>query len=220
MRRATVVLLSFVLSLSAILIAAPSQTSARSCQPCPGVTTTDLNLRAGPSTSAAVITVMPEGVTVELPGETQNGFFRTNWNGHQGWAFADFIDTGIGGVLVTATTDLNLRAGPSVNDQVLLVIPSGASVTRFTEVSNGYRSVAYAGVEGWAYDSYLSTQTSPATAVVTTSLNLRAGPSASDKVLAVMNEGDVVILTGSGANGFVSVVYNGQSGYAYGDYLN
>jgi uncharacterized protein YraI len=76
---------------------------------------------------------------------------------------------------------------------------------------------------GWVYDSYLAEAgDSPAagTAVTTAALNLRAEPSTSARILAVMPENTTVKLTGEGSNGFAKVVYGNLTGWAYTAYLN
>lgn len=50
-----------------------------------------LNLRQGPGTDYAIITVLPDGAAVELRGEAQGGFFPVSYGGTTGWAFADFL---------------------------------------------------------------------------------------------------------------------------------
>ena len=199
--------------------------------------TTGLNLRAGPSTGDAVLLVMPAGATVTLTGQSANGFLSVNYNGTAGWAFADYLqqggspapspspNPGPGTGTATTTADLNLRAGPSLGDAVLLVMPFGATVTVTGGGQNGFLPVTYNGTAGWAAADYLATGGNPggnpggATATVTTGLNLRWGPSTADGVILVMPAGAVVTLTGDSANGFAGVVYNGQFGWAYAAYL-
>ena len=55
----------------------------------------------------------------------------------------------------TATADLNLRAGPSYDDAVLLVIPAGAALTTTGEWSAGFVGVTYEGQYGWVDSSWL-----------------------------------------------------------------
>ena len=74
--------------------------------------TSDLNLRAGPSTDDAVIDVMPGGATVALTGESSGGFVGVVYGGSTGWAYAAFLSGG--GVpppegTAIATDYLNLR---------------------------------------------------------------------------------------------------------------
>ena len=48
------------------------------------VTATSLNLRTGPSTSAAIIAVMPDGSVVDVTA-TSSGWYKVNWSGKTGW---------------------------------------------------------------------------------------------------------------------------------------
>lgn len=56
--------------------------------------TEDLNMRSGPATSYAAITVIPRGSGVTLTGQTNNGFHSVSYNGYSGWAFSAFLDLG------------------------------------------------------------------------------------------------------------------------------
>jgi len=57
----------------------------------------------------------------------------------------------------TATTDLNLRAGPSPQSEVIGVIPGTESVTVENCITGSqWCKVNYGGTEGWAYSSYLT----------------------------------------------------------------
>jgi uncharacterized protein YraI len=207
------------------------------------VATTDLNLRAGPSTTDAVVTVMPPGAAVTATGADSSGFTPVTYNGVAGWAFAGFLQPAgsappadgstPGGGSATTTSDLNLRAGPSTADAVLAVMPPGAPVTLTGEESNGFLGISYNGTAGWAFAEFLQTSGTPpstdpgptpgdgpgGTATVTSSLNLRAGPSTGDAVLTVMPAGAAVALTGDAANGFLAVSYGGRTGWAFATYL-
>lgn len=57
-------------------------------------------------------------------------------------------------------------------------------------------------------------------AVTTSSLNLRGGPSTSENVRLVMPEGASVEVTGGPRNGFYKVVYQGREGWASGEFLS
>ena len=131
------------------------------------------------------------------------------------------------------TTALNLRAGPSTWDWILLVMPAGSGVTVTGDPQNGFYPVSYGNAWGWAYGDYLAwgdwsaapaassapSAAATGTATTTTALNLRAGPSLADGILAVMPYGSSVTLTGNNANGFAAVAYNGVAGWAYASYL-
>jgi uncharacterized protein YraI len=219
------------------------------------VATNALNLRAGPSTSDAVLAVMPNGAGVILTGDSSNGFVSVTYNGQSGWAYESYLSSGGSGdggggtsggggggagptgSAAVAVNSLNLRSDASTSSGVLAVMPNGAGVTLTGNRSNGFVSVTYNGMSGWAYESYLnigSTGSDPdpdpgggsdpgtttGNATTTSALNLRSGPSTSNSVLAVMPAGASVELTGSSENGFNQVRYNGQTGWAYAQFLS
>lgn len=59
------------------------------------------------------------------------------------------------------TADLNLRAGPSYADAVLLVIPAGAPLTTTGEFAQGFAGVAYGDQYGWVDTSWLGSGAVP-----------------------------------------------------------
>ncbi len=193
-----------------------------------GKTTSDLNLRTGPTLIHDVVLVIPAGATINLYDRTQDGFRGVGYGGKVGWSSAAYITTGgttppppPTGTAKT-TTDLNLRASASTSAKILLVMPAGATVTLGAQSSNGFRQVTYNGVSGWAFAEYLSTSgggQQPGTAKTTTSLNLRAQPSTSAKILLVMPAGATVSVTDELSNGFRKVAYNGTTGWAFNEYL-
>jgi uncharacterized protein YraI len=127
--------------------------------------------------------------------------------------------------VATTTASLNLRTGPSLNHGVITTMPFGAGVSVTGDRSAGFYPVVYEGTEGWAYGDYLDMggggggSGATGSAVVTSALNLRAGPTTSDAVLAVMPTGAAVTLTGDSANGFLSLSFNGVDGWGYGAYI-
>ncbi len=54
------------------------------------------------------------------------------------------------------TADLNLRAGPSFGDSVLMVIPAGAALAPTGEWSQGFVGVTYEGNYGWVDSGWLA----------------------------------------------------------------
>jgi D-alanyl-D-alanine carboxypeptidase len=205
---------------------------ARSCDPCPVITTSDLNLRAGPGTNHKVLTVIPAGVELLVGNETNNGYGPTGYAGNKGWAHRDYMRPADalpapGTVIGTAVTtdDLNLRTGPGTGHSVIYVVRANTRVEVTDATANGYRYVYHAGVGGWMADQYLSygvpnDPQQPGYAVTTADLNLRAGPSTADKVLLVMASGSTVRLGDQWANGYRMVTYAGTTGWAATAYLN
>ncbi len=199
------------------------------------VTTDDLNLRSGPSVASGVITVIPAGATVTLTGGSSNDFVSVSYDGRYGWAYSAYLRTGAGGTSSgwspsgtrTVLDDLYLRAGPSFNDAVYLVMPRGSLVTLTGGARNGFVSVTYGSREGWAYANFLgSAGTAPPSAgavppigsgkaIAAATLNFRSGPGTQYQVQAIVPEGTTVTLTGVGRNGFYYVVYAGQKGWLW-----
>lgn len=221
--------LTLVLAFAALFAVAPivrpSPAAAISCDPCPATTTVDLNLRAGPSYSAAVIRVMPAGATVSYGlNQEVDGFVPVTYDGSSGWAFFDYLDVIPPNARIT-TDWLNLRAGPSLDAAILTVMPPGVEVIVTGGVSGGWVSVTYNGLDGYASAEYLAvgnpdTGTGGIDATVAVDLNLRNNPDLGSDIILVMPAGSSVTVHDSAANGFVDVTYQGIRGWAFADYLN
>lgn len=67
--------------------------------------TTDLNLRAGPGTDSAILTVMPAGSSVQTGGSADNGFYAVTFNGVSGYASGAYLTFGGSPQDVRAQTD-------------------------------------------------------------------------------------------------------------------
>jgi uncharacterized protein YraI len=237
--RRAVRLVTALLILAAAI--APGIAMPRSARAASAVTTSALNLRAGPSTDQRIRLVMPEGSEVEIIGGPRHGFYKVVYDGREGWAHGDYLDLGGGGngggsssgsTLVLSA--LNLRTGPSTSSSIILVMPEGSYVDLTGDSDNGFLGVVYRGTYGWAYADYLDGGTNSAddggdslptgdgggSATVDSALNLRTGPGTSYAIILVMSGGADVELTGDQANGFYGVIYNGTRGWAHGDYLN
>ena len=146
-----------------------------------------------------------------------------------------------------AITELNLRQEPSLDGAVLRFIPALAPVHRETgAVTNGYAPVTYDGVSGWAVAlGLVATREEAATATVPTTtapapapatapapaatgeirvtlspLVLRSGPGVDAEPILVIPEGGRLTLTREGAaDGYVTVDYDGETGWVYADLI-
>jgi uncharacterized protein YraI len=120
------------------------------------VTTTDVNLRAGPGTGYEVLRVLSEGESVDLSNTYENGFVYVVHEGLAGWVYADYLGSdGSAQWYMTTTSRLNLREEPNTSAYILAVMPLGAKVRATDQVANGFRRVVYQGTTGWAYEEYL-----------------------------------------------------------------
>ncbi len=191
----------------------------------------ELNLRSSASTSAAVVTVLPDGAVVTLTGQSSNGFLSVRYNGVSGWAYAAWLSSGAvepsGGTATVIDGDLNLRASANTSATVVTVLPGGAVVSLFGQSSNGFSKVSWNGMTGWAYSIYLGSgddggSTSGNGQYLTVfdgALNLRSGAGTESGVLTVMPDGARVETTGASRNGFTQVIYQGTTGWASSQWL-
>jgi uncharacterized protein YraI len=162
-----------VMLLLVTLNPATGRAQSQSCTNCTLYARTELNLRQGPSLTAAVLRFIPAGAPVQrTTGAESNGYAPVIYDGVSGWAVAlGLVATPqeIDAVAAPATTapaaapvttsetrvtlsPLMLRSGPAVEDEPILVIPEGGRLTLTREgAENGYVTVDYDGVTGWVY---------------------------------------------------------------------
>jgi len=122
------------------------------------------------------------------------------------------------------TESLNLRAGPGLNYEVILVMPAGSNFKITGSFNKGFYPGRYDGIKGWASADYLSIgggrPLSLGPARTTDTLNLRSGPGTRYGVKLVMPAGASLKVTGSYNKGFYPVRYQGTKGWASAEYLN
>ena len=165
-----------VLALSAIRI--PPAARAQTCTNCVVVAGVDLDLLAEPRLEAVVLHVIPwESLFMRSAGPETNRLVPVTYGGVSGWVIADGIfpaPKSIAGYATTASTappapstttstnarvtlaPLMLRSALAMEAEPILVIPHGGVVTLTREgAENGYVTVDYGGVRGWAYADLL-----------------------------------------------------------------
>jgi uncharacterized protein YraI len=137
-----------------------------------------LNMRKGPGTGDAILMVVPLGSELlRGSGAVTNDYAPVTYNGVTGWVVAgglvatpDEVTAASGPDPAPETTDaalyssdirytlrpLMLRSGPSVDAEALTGMAEGAVVTLTQEgAENGYVTVEYDGLQGWAYADLL-----------------------------------------------------------------
>jgi uncharacterized protein YraI len=192
---------------------------------------TNSNLRSGPGTAYAVITVIPSGSAFTLTAQEQNSFYGVNYNGKTGWVYAPLIvASGASSgepVMVgeaRTTTEVNLRSGPGTGHSVLGIVESGSGINVSNTVQDGFRYVVHQGLAGWMDDQFIIWDSDPAPVgesfTTSANLNLRAEPNTSARILLVMPSGSTVTGLEGGPGGFRKVSYQGTVGWAATAYLN
>ncbi len=139
----------------------------------------DLNLRKGPDESDVIFATIPYGAELERrEGGLVNDYIPVQYEGIDGWVFslgvvataqalpAPAPDEGVGddsfvafdGSLQRVTlSPLLLRTEPSLDAEALTGMPEGSVVYLTQEgYENGYITVDYGGLLGWAYADFLA----------------------------------------------------------------
>ena len=201
------------------------------------VNTSGARLRSGPGTNYSTLASLAKGTEVRFlaAGGSANGYrwskVRVLATGKEGFVAASLLSAPDGGPNPApvisgqrmTTAAVNLRSGPSTSNSVLRVVASRSIVQSSDTIRNGFRYVIHLGVPGWIADNYLALPTDmgpvPSYQTTTSSLNLRAEPSTSARILLVIPSGSQVRPNGALAYGFAQVSYNGTLGWAHTDYL-
>ncbi len=254
-----------VLSLSALAASTLSLILLGAALPQPAAADTDLDiggtgviayangdnvrLRTAPGYENDVIAMIPEGTAVDVLDGTFTASDGTQWykvavGGETGFIVSEFLADGtalLRATSGTATTTnyLNLRAGPSLGDAIVAIMAPGAAVTLTGENRQGWLSVDFDGMGGYAYSAFLTqggdvsepdeSDSSgdggrPAfgqgTRWMLDVVNLRAGAGPNESVIGQLAVGAAVELTGSVTNGYAEVVTSdGGSGWVAAEYL-
>jgi uncharacterized protein YraI len=137
------------------------------------VNTDVLNLRDGPGLWATVLNKMWQGEAVDvLDGPTDDGWYQVSYDGQVGWAYGgylvidgevawwdDAVASGVGGTGGTAwvnTDRLNMRAGASLDANVLDLLVQGEEVTVTGGEQNGFVPINAHGLSAWVWSGYLT----------------------------------------------------------------
>lgn len=126
------------------------------------------------------------------------------------------------GVVRTAGGSLNVRAAASTGSSVVGSLRNGAHVSIVEPVGNFYKVLYDAQKVGYCHKNYISVINGSRRAVVntvSTSLNVRSGPSTSYGVVNSLYKGEAVVVI-STHGGFYKILYRGTKlGYASTSYI-
>ena len=128
---------------------------------------------------------------------------------------------------VYATSDVNIRDYPGVQgSNVIGVLIGGQEAKRTGTTTKGWSRVEVNGKTGYVSDKYLSTskpsenasKSTGEASITSGGVNLRDVPNGN--ILATLNKGDKVKLTGKTSGAWSEVTYDGKTGYVYTSYLS
>ena len=153
-----------------------------------GTTTGNLRLRQSASTSGSILATVPEGTEVSVLEAAQNGWYKVEWNGQQGYMSADYLTVRVNptelgtGTPNTGSDYLNMRSGPGTGYSKVGSIPPTATLT-ITAEENGWYKTSYNGVTGYVSSAFVtltpaaSTPSTPATPTSPTAPTAPTAPS-------------------------------------------
>lgn len=198
----------------------------------PVTATTGLNVRARPSTSAAIVGSLNRGQTVKARSDA-NGWTTITYRGRTAYVSSRYLVKGgelpasgaVGRGRVSTTTDrVNLRKGPGLTEDVVVVLGQGTRVTRTGKTSKGWTEVRAGSKQGWVSSQYLTDAGNGLPSVVgtrttTEDLNVRASSDADSAIVGLARKGTRVSITGTTDNGRAQIVFRGAVGWVLARYL-
>ena len=127
-------------------------------------TSANLRLRSSTSTSSSsnIITTIPKGASVKVYREVSGGWYYVAYGSRKGYVKAGYFASDSGtssssGSSGKTTANVRLRSSRSTSSSgnIILVIPSGRTVTILGE-SGGWYKVRYNGQTGYVSSDYIS----------------------------------------------------------------
>lgn len=120
------------------------------------VSVDDLNFRAGPSTSTAVLTRLAKNTTVRLVEAPGSGsWVKVSTGGKTGYLYRNYLRRSPIYAYVTLDS-MPMRSGPSTRYSPVITLPYAKAVRPIGTASNGWIKAEASGKSGYLYTRYLS----------------------------------------------------------------
>lgn len=213
------------------------------------------NLRAAATTKSDIVVSLKNGETVTRTGVGSNGWSKLLYNGKTVYAITSYLTTDLstkapektqsdivaGNTFtakndrVTAKDEVNLRALPTTDSEIVATLKSGEFLERTAVSNKGWSRLTYSGQTVYAVTSFLSNEVVTQKTEINNSdgftavdeqvtakseTNLRTAPSTTDsEVVYTLKNGEYVRRVGIHTNGWSKLEYNGQTVYAITSYL-
>ncbi len=199
----------------------------------PVTATTDVNVRAKPSTTAKVVGSLHRGETVRSTSDS-DGWTAITFDGATAYVASRYLTAGADlptgaevdkGAVKTTTTEVNLREGPSLTDDVVRVLAKGTSVTSTGKTAKGWTEVKAGSASGWISNQYLTDAPDglpkvTGTRTATIDLNVRATSADDGELLGLAPKGTKLSITGATDDARAQVVFKGKVGWVLAKYLS
>ena len=205
-------------------------------------TTSIVNLRSEPSTSASVVSRVNADASVEVSAHDPAGWSRVQVGGSSGYIRSDFLRFPVGNTPPTfrTTSGVNVRANPATDANVLNTVESGTSVEVLQHNPDDWSRVRLGGTTGYIRSDFL-TRSDPGTSIgegaspsqpasppaqatttllTTGSINMRAEASTDSNIIRPLAANTRVEVLESQANGWSRVRHDGTNGFIRSDLLS
>lgn len=201
----------------------------------PMVTTADLNLRSGPSLDAAIVKVLAKGTTVAPTGATSDRFVEVLVDGAKRWVSGNYLAPASVAAPLPAvaykartTAVLAMRKSPQIDAASVGDLKAGTEVSLTGTHSGSYSQIVRQDAVLWVLTGYLTSISPGPTLPKATGrryvnvdeVNIRATSASNGKVIRLVTQGTVLLVTGRTANNRTQVIFEGGLGWAYTPYLS
>lgn len=130
----------------------------------------NLNVRSKASIDSSIVGKLSSGATVQIEGESINGWYPINYKGTTRYVSEKYVKVGtssnnqntqsnmsvIGKIATVNTATLNVRAGAGTNYSVINKVYLGDNVKLLSESTNGWYKISLtSGSTGWCSGTYL-----------------------------------------------------------------
>ncbi|MGL4914447.1 MAG: SH3 domain-containing protein [Romboutsia sp.] len=192
----------------------------------------NLNFRNGPGTNYSIITTLKKGSIVKVI-KNLNTWTMIKYKGTVGYVSSDYLKN----VSVNNNTnpetltlmecnisDLNIRKSPSISDSIIGKLNKTDRIYVVYQTNNGWSRIKYNGGYGYINSKYISKVTENSTSTTmqcnTDSLNIRKGPSSSEKIVGQLKYGDKVSVVINLTTNWTKINFNGEYAYVSTKYLS
>jgi murein DD-endopeptidase MepM/ murein hydrolase activator NlpD len=179
-------------------------------------------VHALPVKESATIKHLSRGTEVTLTGASQDRFIEVDAQGTTGWVYYSHLIA-----RVLGSNNVRLRSAPAIADNNILVpgMVTGVRVFPTGRVQNGFLSIRYLDLEGWAHGDFLGTVANPAPlqgGIVCAKHNntaIHANPVGASPTVKKAPKGAKIRLTGQTTGNFYAVSYAGVNGWIHSSHL-
>jgi uncharacterized protein YgiM (DUF1202 family) len=200
------------------------------------ITTTALNLRAGPGLSYRVIKVLKDGARVTMTGKTARGWAQLISGRSTGWSSMQYLAGSTTGRPVIigkriATADLDIRTTSGAGSKTVAEAKKGTALSVTGAIQNGRAQIIYHGTVRWVTAKYLTNLSSnlpsapklpkiTGTRYATATLNIRSTYADKYRLIAEVPRGTKLSITGVVKKGRRQIIFQKAVRWVTAKYLS